>query len=64
MRGVACSELAKDEKSGVAPGAALEAFTVDTGAICWAMRQKHIEALVRERFPPIGALTPRPNPLM
>ncbi|KAK9908400.1 hypothetical protein WJX75_007290 [Coccomyxa subellipsoidea] len=48
------SELAKDEKSGVAPGAALEAFTVDTGAICWAMRQKHIEALVRERFPPIG----------
>ena len=42
-------------------GVAIEAFIVDTGAITRAIRQQHIEALVRERFPPIGAPPPPPT---
>ncbi|EIE21445.1 hypothetical protein COCSUDRAFT_43175 [Coccomyxa subellipsoidea C-169] len=51
-------ELTEDARSGVtrsgSSGVANEAFIVDTGAITRAIRQQHIEALVRERFPPIG----------
>ncbi len=51
-----CSELAEDVRSGVKRVGLQEAFFVDLGAITKAMRQMHIEAIVRDRFPPIGAL--------
>lgn len=60
--GGACSDLAADERSGVvgsgvgASAGQHGAFIVDISALVQAMRQKHIEAIVRDRFPPIGAL--------
>ncbi|CAL8469591.1 g9132 [Coccomyxa elongata] len=47
-------ELAEDARSGVKRVGLQEAFFVDLCAITKAMRQMHIEAIVRDRFPPIG----------
>ncbi len=48
------SELAEDEASAVTRASG-EAFAIDVRAATLALRQKHTEAIVRERFPPIGA---------
>ena len=50
-----CSDLAEDERSGVKRVGLQEAFFVDLAAVTRAMRRMHIEAIVRDRFPPIGA---------
>ena len=51
---VCCRELAQAEACPVvstAPGA----FAVDVRAATRALRQQHTEAVVRDRFPPLGA---------
>ncbi len=60
-----CSDLAEDERSGVKRVGLQEAFFVDLAAVTMAMRHMHIEAIVRDRFPPIGALcTARVHPFI
>ena len=49
-----CRELAQQEACPVV-ATGPHAFAVDVRAATAALRQKHTEAVVRDRFPPLGA---------